>query len=63
MQKQWIIYCYDFNEYFSGTYVYEGEIYLAITNQISEAKKYSSLKRATNILEKFKSYKLEVIEL
>lgn len=40
----------------------EGEIQLATTNQMSEAKKYSSLKRATNILEKFKLYKLEVME-
>ncbi|EKN1413215.1 hypothetical protein P0E66_10290 [Enterococcus faecalis] len=63
MKKQWIIYCYDFNEYFAGTYTYEGVIYLATTNQMSEAKKYSSLKRATNILEKFKAYKLEVMEL
>ncbi|EJC3744180.1 hypothetical protein MYY11_000526 [Enterococcus faecium] len=55
MSKAYYIYSYDEPQgYYLGTYIHQGEYYLATTSCKEEAKKYSSFKRAENAMEKLK---------
>lgn len=55
MNKKYVIYSYDDPQgYYTNTYIFQGENFLATTREKEKAKTYSSLKRANNVLKKLK---------